>query len=59
MLEPAKITALGDELYAALTGRHVLDPLTAREAAIDIDDAYRISLHLLKRREAAGRLICG
>jgi 2-oxopent-4-enoate/cis-2-oxohex-4-enoate hydratase len=59
MLEPAKITTLGDELYAALTGRSVLDPLTAREAAIDIDDAYRISLHLLKRREAAGERVIG
>jgi 2-oxopent-4-enoate/cis-2-oxohex-4-enoate hydratase len=59
MLEPAKITALGDELYAALVGRYVLDPLTAREAAIDIDDAYRISLHLLRRREAAGEKVIG
>jgi len=59
MLDPAKITALGDELHAALAGRYVLDPLTAREAAIDIDDAYRISLHLLKRREAAGEKVIG
>ena len=59
MLEPAKIAALGDELYAALRARQVLEPLTAREAAIDIDDAYRISLHLLKRREAAGERVIG
>jgi 2-oxopent-4-enoate/cis-2-oxohex-4-enoate hydratase len=59
MLEPSKIAALGDELYAALRARQVLDPLTARESAIDIDDAYRISLHMLKRREAAGERIIG
>ncbi len=59
MLEPSKIAALGDELYAALRARQVLDPLTARESAIDIDDAYRISLHMLKRREAAGERVIG
>ncbi|HZR38361.1 MAG TPA: fumarylacetoacetate hydrolase family protein [Nevskia sp.] len=59
MLEPSRITALGDELYAALAGRYVLEPLTAREAAIDIDDAYRISLQLLRRREAAGEKVIG
>jgi len=59
MLEPARIAALGDELYAALRGRYVLDPLTAREAAIDIDDAYQISLHLLRRREAGGERVIG
>lgn len=59
MLAPAKIAAHGDELYAALRGRYVLDPLTAREPAIGIDDAYNISLHLLKRREAGGERIIG
>ena len=59
MLEPAKIAALGDELYAALAGRHVLAPLTEREPAISIDDAYNISLHLLRRREAAGERVIG
>lgn len=58
-LSPAAIEALGDELFAALRGRHVLDPLTAREPAIDIDDAYRISLHLLDRRQAEGERVVG
>ncbi len=59
MLEPSGIAALGDELFAALRGRYVLDPLTARETAIDIDDAYRVSLHMLKRREAGGERVIG
>jgi 2-oxopent-4-enoate/cis-2-oxohex-4-enoate hydratase len=59
MLDPTKIAALGDELYAALAGRYVLDPLTTREPAIGIDDAYNISLHLLKRREAGGERVIG
>jgi 2-oxopent-4-enoate/cis-2-oxohex-4-enoate hydratase len=59
MLDASRITALGDELYAALAGRYVLDPLTTREPAIGIDDAYNISLHLLKRREAGGEKVIG
>jgi 2-oxopent-4-enoate/cis-2-oxohex-4-enoate hydratase len=59
MLDASKIAALGDELYAALAGRYVLDPLTARESAITIDDAYNISLHLLRRREAGGERVIG
>ena len=53
------IKELGDELFAALRGRHVLDPLTARQPAIDIDDAYRISLRLLERRKADGERVIG
>ena len=51
-LPAATIASLGDELFAALRGRMVLDPLTARQPAIDIDDAYRVSLRLLERRQA-------
>jgi 2-oxopent-4-enoate/cis-2-oxohex-4-enoate hydratase len=59
MLHASRIEALGDELYAALRGRSTLDPLTAREPAIDIDDAYRISLHLLQRRRDEGERVIG
>ena len=37
-----RIHALGDELHAALRAGTVLAPLTEREAAITIDDAYHI-----------------
>src|SRR2546421_607245 len=58
-LAPATITALGDELFAALRARKVLEPLTTRESAIEIDDAYRISLRLLERRKAEGERVVG
>ena len=58
-LADARIAALGDELFAALRARSVLAPLTEREAGIDIDDAYRISLRFLERRTAAGERVIG
>ncbi len=53
------ITALGDELYAALRERRTLAPLTSRHADITIDDAYQISLHMLSRRIADGERVIG
>jgi len=58
-LPESRILALGDELFAALRARSVLDPLTHREPAIDIEDAYRISLRFLSRREAEGERVIG
>lgn len=58
-LPPDRITALGDELFAALRARRTLDPLTAREPGIDLDDAYRISLRFLERRSADGERVVG
>ena len=58
-LPTVQIQSLGDELFAALRARRVLDPLTARVPAIDIDDAYRVSLRLLERRKAEGERIIG
>jgi 2-oxopent-4-enoate/cis-2-oxohex-4-enoate hydratase len=58
-LRPDRITALGDELFAALRSRRTLEPLTEREPAIDIDDAYRISLRFLERRSADGERVVG
>lgn len=58
-LDPARITALGDELFAALRARRTLAPLTSRESAIDVDDAYRISLRFLERRTAEGERVIG
>ena len=53
------IAQLGDELFAALRERRTIEPLSSRHPDITVDDAYRISLHLLKRREAAGERVIG
>ena len=53
------IEALGDELFRALHDRHSLPPLTARYPALSLEDAYRISLRFLQRREALGEQVIG
>ncbi len=53
------ITALGDELFNALRNRQTLAPLTRRYPAITLEQAYRISLQFLKRREALGERVIG
>lgn len=58
-LNSDRIAALGDELFAALRTRSMLSPLTEREPAIDIDDAYRISLRFLERRTTDGEQVIG
>jgi len=50
---------LSAELYDALQARKMIAPLTEREPTITIDDAYQISLGLLKRRQAAGEKLIG
>ncbi len=62
MAEPmhdALVAQLGDELFAALRARRTLAPLAMRHPGITIDDAYRVSLHFLRRREAAGERVIG
>jgi 2-oxopent-4-enoate/cis-2-oxohex-4-enoate hydratase len=51
--------ALADELFGALRARSTIAPLTDRYADITIDDAYRISTELLKRRIADGERVVG
>ncbi len=53
------ITSLGNELYAALTGRQVVAPLTGRHPDITVEDAYRIQQRLNARRVEAGERIVG
>ena len=53
------IEALGDELYAALRGCSVVEPLTNRHADITIADAYRIQQRMLARRLEAGERVVG
>jgi len=49
----------GDELYEALRTRTMVAPLTERDPAISIEDAYRISLHMLERRLRDGEKLIG
>lgn len=58
-MTPEQIQHCGDELYAALRARRTIAPLTSRIADITIDDAYRISLQFLARRQADGEQIVG
>jgi 2-oxopent-4-enoate/cis-2-oxohex-4-enoate hydratase len=58
-MTPELITTLGDELYDALVGCKVVDPLSARHAGITVEDAYRIQQRLTARRVAAGETVIG
>jgi len=58
-MTPEQAAAHGDELYAALRGRHVLAPLTERAPDITIDDAYHVSRRLLERRLGDGERVVG
>ena len=59
MMLATTLDALSDELYAALVGCHVVEPLTSRHADITIEDAYAIQQRLNARRVAAGERIIG
>jgi 2-oxopent-4-enoate/cis-2-oxohex-4-enoate hydratase len=58
-MNDTQIQQLGDELYDALKGCHVVEPLTNRHADITVDDAYRIQQRLNARRIDAGERIIG
>jgi 2-oxopent-4-enoate/cis-2-oxohex-4-enoate hydratase len=58
-MEASLIEQLGDELYAALRDRHVVEPLTNRHAGITIEDAYHIQQRLIARRLDAGERVVG
>lgn len=58
-IDEALVAALGDELFQAWRSGATVAPLSARHAGISVDDAYRISLHTLRRREAAGERVIG
>ena len=58
-MTPELINTLGDELYDALKGRHVVEPLTSRHPDITIEEAYAIQQRLNARRIAAGERIIG
>lgn len=51
--------ALADELYGALRDCRTVPPLSSRGIGLGIDDAYRVSLGLLERRQASGERLIG
>ena len=60
MMEQDRINSLGDELYGALSSQSTVAPLTERESAITIEDAYHISLRMVSLRvERDGERIVG
>lgn len=59
MLNQANIDQLGDELFEALRTRRTLVPLTDREPAIEIDDAYHVSQRMLSQRLAENEHMVG
>jgi 2-oxopent-4-enoate/cis-2-oxohex-4-enoate hydratase len=58
-MTPDQIEHYGDELYAALRERRTVAPLTERESALGLEEAYRISTRLLERRLADGEAVIG
>ena len=52
------IDELGDELYRALRDRRTVPPLNERHA-LTVEDAYRISLRFLTRRQQDGEVVIG
>ena len=58
-MDPQLIEQLGDELYAALRDRKVVEPLTNRHEGIGIEDAYQIQQRMIARRLEAGERIVG
>lgn len=58
-MDPTLIARLGDELFSALRQCTTVAPLTLRHPDISIADAYSVSLHLLRLREADGERVIG
>jgi 2-oxopent-4-enoate/cis-2-oxohex-4-enoate hydratase len=58
-MQDSRIDAFASELFDALRQRRTLAPLTEREPAITVSDAYRISAAILRRREADGERVVG
>ncbi|MET0025700.1 MAG: 2-oxopent-4-enoate hydratase [Sedimenticola sp.] len=50
MLNENQIGNFADELYHALRGQQMIDPLTEREPDMTIEDAYAVSSTLLQKR---------
>ena len=58
-MTPDQIQRYGDELYQSLLSRVPVEPLTNRESAITVEDAYQIQLRMIQRRLDAGEVVVG
>jgi 2-oxopent-4-enoate/cis-2-oxohex-4-enoate hydratase len=58
-LAASRITQLGDELFESLRTRTPVEPLTAREPELTVEEAYRIQERVISRRLALGDRIVG
>lgn len=56
---PERTDAYTQELYEALRERRTVAPLMGRDPSLTIDDAYAISLGVLKRRQGDGERVVG
>lgn len=60
MMQKEQIKILGDHLYEAMRDFKPLQPLTEQAPEITLDDAYHISLQMLKRRvDDDGEVVVG
>jgi 2-oxopent-4-enoate/cis-2-oxohex-4-enoate hydratase len=59
MNEHEFIQTQGQRLYAALRAAKTLPPLTDSHPEMTVEQAYRISLHMLRLREASGERVIG
>jgi 2-oxopent-4-enoate/cis-2-oxohex-4-enoate hydratase len=59
MSDQSRLARYSDELYTALRSRTPVAPLSERDPALTVDEAYQISLGLLARREADGERVVG
>ena len=53
------IETQGQRLYDALRTAKTLAPLTDSHPEMTVEDAYHISLHMLRLREASGERVIG
>ncbi len=58
-MDASSIRELGAELFQALCTRSTVPPLSKRHPGMTIDDAYAVSLHILRQREARGEHVIG
>lgn len=58
-LSAERISQLGDELFASLSSRSPIEPLTDREPGMGLADAYRIQEHFIQRRLTLGDRVVG
>ena len=58
-MEAERRKALGEELYRAARSRSTVDPITARQAEVGIEDAYAIAEHFVALRLRDGETVVG